>query len=185
MNAIFFRSIMPAAWRAFHSSTSRKIEHWTSNNSKTGYRLTIVTNYRDSEPASIRKYLCTVNLKPARNSSAAPIFHHLKRSQSGIFGAGALSSKRLACGLGVTDPWCVSARSNEEARLRDLQQVHGSRKDSIGLATLHLQEVIVTWPEPYQSSKTFVQHTFKENRAELGSYTSINCAIWYEGQPSR
>lgn len=58
----FFRSIMPAAWRAFRSSSSRK----TNTRPRTIQKPDIADdcyNYRDSEPASIRKYLCTVKLK--------------------------------------------------------------------------------------------------------------------------
>jgi hypothetical protein len=72
----------------------------------------------------------------------------------------------LAYSLGITNPLCASARSNEEALPIELQQLHGSRIDSICLATPHPQEVIVTQAkaEPYQSSKPL----FKRRSKRLG-----------------
>lgn len=56
-----------------------------------------------------------------------------------LFGVRCLSSNDLACSLCARSPG-----SNEEAASVELQQVHGTRIDSICLAIPHLQEVVLT-----------------------------------------
>jgi hypothetical protein len=122
------------------------------------------TNLRDSEPASIGKYLCTVNLKRSKYSFRISGFHHLKRSECGIFGVRRPSSKRFGLQPRHYEPIvCVreeqlgSASHRTPAGPRESNRLDLSCDPAPPRGNCDLAEA-----EPDQSSKTFVQETFKE-----------------------